>query len=267
MAFVILIAMILNYALNSILGFNQDTFMLITFVVIIVTVFLFFLLSRPLLEPLFESDQNLKKALKETIHELNIPVSTIDMNVKMLQKKIDDEKMLKRLGRIEKANDSLLKLYADMEYSIKKEIEHIEDEIFYLDEVIQNSIEKVEDIKGDIIIESKLPHLELNSDQRGFEKMIDNLLSNALKYNKEHGVVQIEFSDSILSIYNSGVSIDTKNLFYIFDEYFQENPEVSGFGLGLKMVKEFCDKHALKIKIEPLEEGTRVAINLEAICI
>lgn len=261
-AFVLLLTMIANYFLITLFGFSQDTFVFITLGILVLGLVLFFALSKPLLEPLFKSDENLQKALKETIHELNIPVSTIDLNSKMLEKTITDEKSLKRLNRIKKANNSLLKLYEDMEYSIKKEIDRVDSQDFYLKDTFEISLEKIEDIRGDITINTNIENILLHGDEKGFIKTIDNLLSNAIKYNVENGVIDINFKDNILTIYNTGKSIDTKNLFIIFDEYFQENSQSNGFGLGLNMVKEYCDKHHIIINIESKKEGTSFNLDL-----
>ena len=70
---------------------------------------------------------------------------------------------------------------------------------------------------------------------------------------------------NIFSIYNSGEQIDTKNLFIVFDKYFQEDSSKDGFGLGLAMVKEFCDKNKIAINIDTLENGNRFNLNLKNI--
>ena len=265
--FVLLLSLFLNYYLTSIFGFNQNTFLLITISVLIFGLLLYLLLSKSIFEPLFKSDENLQKTVKETLHELNIPISTINLNTQMLEKKITDEKALKRLERIKKASNELLKLYENMEYQIKKEIDKIDITEFSLKEQINNSLEKFADVKRDIKIEVDLKNdVLLKSDINGFEKTIDNLLSNALKYNLEKdGVVKVSFEDTKLVFFNTGKEIDTKNLFIIFEKYFQENSEKEGFGLGLSMVKEFCDKNLISIKIEPTNTGNKFILDLKNI--
>jgi len=261
-AFIVIIVLVLNYYLISIFGFNKETFIGITLFLIIFAITLNFFLAKPLLEPLFKSDENLQKTIKETLHELNIPASTIQANAQMLEKSLKDEKNLKRLNRIKLATNELLKLYNQMEYEIKKEIDKIDKQEFFLHEIINNSMEKFEDIKGNITINSNVKNISLNSDKNGFQKVIDNLLSNAIKYNCENGLVNISLEDNILSIFNTGKSIDTKNLFIVFEQYFQEDSKKSGFGLGLNIVKEFCDKNQIEIKIEPKDNGTVIKLKL-----
>ncbi len=261
--FVLLLSLVLNHFLTSIFGFNQDTFIVITVSVLIFGLGFYLLLSKSIFEPLFKSDENLQKTVKETIHELNIPISTINLNTQMLEKKITDEKALKRLNRIKLASNELLKLYENMEYHIKKEIDKIDITTFNLKQLILKSLTKFEDLKKDIKINVDVENISITSDVNGFEKMLDNLISNALKYNlTQNGIIDIKFKDNNLYIFNTGKEIDTKNLFIIFERYFQEDSSKDGFGLGLNIVKEFCDRNKIAIKIVPSKDGNTFILNL-----
>ena len=228
---------------------------------------LFYILSKPLLDTLFKSDDNLQKNIQQTLHEINIPIATIKMNTQMLEKNLKDEKNLLRLKRITFASNNLLELYENMEYKIKKEIDKIENSIFYLNDIVQKSIKKFEDTKTDIRIIIDIKNLKLYCDSKGFEIVIDNLMSNAIKYNvTTNGIIYIKTKNNNLYIYNTGKEIDTKNLFIIFDKYYQENSIYKGFGLGLYIIKEFCDRHKILIKIKSNKEGNTFIFNLNNIC-
>ena len=264
--FSLIIILYVNYVLISLFGLNQDNFIYIIIPLLVLGLIIFLSFTSSILKPLFTSDDNLQKNLKETIHELNIPVSTIKMNTQLLEKKITDEKSLKRLNRIKQASNNLIKLYEDMEYNIKKEIDKIEKQNCFLDEVIANSINKFDDIKKDTIIRSNVPDIKLLTDTNGFLKVIDNLILNAIKYNtKENPEIDISFNDNVLSIFNKGEKIDTKNLLIIFDRYYQTDPSHEGFGLGLNIVKEFCDKNKIIIKIDTHPNGNTFNLNIKNI--
>ena len=264
--FSLLIILYLNYFFITLFGLNQENFVYVIIPLVIVGLGIFLSFSMSVLKPLFKSDEKLEQSIKETIHELNIPVSTIKMNTQLLQKTITDEKSLKRLERITQASNHLLKLYENMEYNLKKEIDKIDKQEFYLNEIILKSCDKFYDIKKDTKIEVNIPNILVLSDINGFEKTMDNLISNAIKYNiKDNPIVEISYKNSILSIFNTGEQIDTKNLFIVFDKYFQEDSTKDGFGLGLAMVKEFCDKNKIAINIDTLEKGNRFNLNLKNI--
>ena len=264
--FTILLVLFLNYFLIFEIKIIENSL----FFMVLLTLFgsLFFLLiSTKILKPIFQSEENIKNSIKNRLHELNIPTSTIKINLHLLKKDLTDTKSLIRLERIEKANESLSSLYNNMEYEFKKEFENIDLEDFSLFDALNNSLDKFEDIKKDTIIEVFVPkNIVLNSDYNGFIIVLDNLISNAIKYNsKENPYIKISFENSVLSIFNKGVGIDTKNIMLVFDRYFQENSQNIGYGIGLAVVKEFFDKNSIGINIESFEDGNKINLNLKSI--
>ena len=264
--FTILLVLFLNYFLIFEIKIIENSL----FFMVLLTLFgsLFFLLiSTKILKPIFQSEENIKNSIKNRLHELNIPTSTIKINLHLLKKDLTDTKSLIRLERIEKANESLSSLYNNMEYEFKKEFENIDLEDFSLFDALNNSLDKFEDIKKDTIIEVFVPkNIVLNSDYNGFIIVLDNLISNAIKYNsKENPYIKILFENRVLSIFNKGVGIDTKNIMLVFDRYFQENSQNMGYGIGLAVVKEFCDKNSIGINIESFEDGNKINLNLKSI--
>ena len=264
--FTILLVLFLNYFLIFEIKIIENSL----FFMVLLTLFgsLFFLLiSTKILKPIFQSEENIKNSIKNRLHELNIPTSTIKINLHLLKKDLTDSKSLIRLERIEKANDSLSYLYNNMEYELKKEFKNIDLEDFYLLDALKSSLDKFEDIKKDTIIELFVPNnVVLHSDYNGFIIVLDNLISNAIKYNsKENPYIKISFENRVLSIFNKGVGIDTKNIMLVFDRYFQENSQNMGYGIGLAVVKEFCDKNSIGINIESFEDGNKINLNLKSI--
>lgn len=261
-SFLILVTLSLNYILISNFGFNQDVFFPISISLVLIALILYNYLSKSLFEEFFKSDKDMDDILKKTLHELNTPVATIDMNIKMLEKNIQEEKDLKRIQRIKDSCENLLKLYNKTEYEIASKIHTIQKEDFDIVQLIEKSLQKIEDIKQNITIEKDLISEIITSDKYGFEIVIDNLLSNAIKYNNKNGAIKISNKNHILKIKDTGKGIDTKNIFQIYDKYFQVDMEQKGIGLGLSIVKEFCDNNQINIKIDSKENiGTTFFLN------
>ncbi|MFV7790438.1 sensor histidine kinase [Aliarcobacter lanthieri] len=226
---------------------------------------IFFLLSKEILEPIFKSEENIKKTIKNTLHELNIPVSTIKLNLDLLRD-LKEEKYLKRVERIKKANENLIKLYNNMEYELKKELERVDLEEFYLKDALNSSIEKFEEQLEKINLEVNIENPTIYCDYFGFIIVLDNLLSNAIKYNSENNpYIKIEQEGYVLSIYNHGIQILPENIMLVFERYFQENSLNKGYGIGLTVVKEFCDKYKISININSEEQGNTIVLNLKNI--
>ena len=264
--FTVLLTLIIYNFLTVKFGFNQDTFYPITFVLLLFATVFYYLLSKSLLQPLFKSEKEIQNLIKETLHEINTPVATIKMNTKMLQKKEQNPKNLERLERIETSCDNLLNLYNQMEYSLKEKIDSVTVECFDINEIIEKSIEKFKDIKKDIQIIYQPQSLMIETDKNGFERVIDNLISNGIKYNKPNGKINIFVEDNTLKISDTGIGIDTKNLFHVFDKYYQENSLNSGIGLGLNIVKAHCDKYKVDLKIDSTKDvGSIFSLDLKGI--
>ena len=136
-----------------------------------------------------------------------------------------------------------------MEYTIKKEIDKVEIVSFDLKKLVLHCVDKFDDIKKEINIKIDIEPVIITIDKNGFEKTIDNLISNAIKHNIKIKNINIGFKNNILSIADDGEGIQSQNIYNIFDKYFQSNDETDGLGIGLNIVKEFCDKHKIDIKI------------------
>ncbi len=76
------------------------------------------------IEPLREHFNQLEHFSKEILHELNLPINTIMTNTSMLKKNIEDERSLKRFSRIEAACGMLQERYKELDYLIKKQMQH-----------------------------------------------------------------------------------------------------------------------------------------------
>ncbi len=80
-----------------------------------------------------------------------------------------------------------------------------------------------------------------------FEKIVSNLLSNALKYTPEHGIVKmkarVESGELSLEISNSGKGLKTEELQSIFNKFYQADSAQQGYGIGLTLVKELTESH------------------------
>ena len=224
---------------------------------------LYFFLSSSLIEHYKIQEKNLKNLVDETLHELNTPIATINANLKMLKDTTKDEKNLKRLSRIEGASLNLTKLYTSINSSIKDEIQENQKESFDLKKVIENSFDDSKELLQNLIVDINIPNTLIKAEKNGFKKMIDNLLANAIKYNKKQGFIKVYLKNSTLFIEDSGVGIDTKNLFIVFDKSYQENPTTKGYGFGLSIVKSYCDKEKISIKIETKKDiGTTIMLDL-----
>lgn len=258
---------ILILIINNVLVYYFDNFNSIYFIisVIIFCTILYFTFSKIFIDDIFKIDNKLKEKIEKTMHEINTPVATIQINTEILHTKLEDSRNIERLNRIDKSCENLLKLYEDMEYYIKKEIDNIEVNSFELKELIVDCIKKFDDLKDNIKFSMEVEPIFVITDKNGFEIMITNLISNSIKHNNKVTKIDIRLQNNILIFQDDGEGISTKDLYKVFDKYFQSDENSKGFGIGLNTVKEFCDKQKLPININSSSEGTIFNINLKNI--
>ena len=225
-------------------------------------------LNTYVLSAKFKVDENLLHLTKEILHELNIPLSTIQANTKLLQRTLEEnEKGLKRLSRIDDSSKRFKRLYAELVYSIKKEIHTIEKETFDIQRVVEERVSVFKLLNRNSFILS-LSSFKISVDKIGFEKMLDNVLTNAMKYSEKHEPIFITLQDNILSIRDKGIGMDEIELVKIYDRYYQSDNHAYGEGIGLSLVKAYCDDEKIKIRINSNRgEGTTVNFNLNNVII
>ena len=221
-------------------------------------------ISKLAVDPLQEYVKNLQTLSKETLHELNLPISTITTNTQMLQKNLQDEKNSKRAARIESACEMLQQRYNELDYLIRMQTKQEIKEQFFLDELIQNRVQFMQKIYPYINFNLTLSECELFIDKIGFSKVIDNLIDNGVKYSRDSKNIDITIKNNMLLIQDYGIGMDEVQLLAIFDNYYQINSEMKGFGIGLSMVKRFCDENGIKLIFDSMpNSGTTVKLKFK----
>jgi signal transduction histidine kinase len=124
-------------------------------------------------------------------------------------------------------------------------------------------IAESKNLKIDLDVESNLPMVY--ADIGMIEKVIQNILDNAIKFTPEKGKIllklrKVEQNVEVI-ISDSGHGIPEDELPHIFDRYHKikrvKDSDHEGTGLGLAIVKKIVELHDSKIKVESeINEGT-----------
>jgi signal transduction histidine kinase len=246
-------------------GFSENNYLIAAILVLFLAAGWGYIIASHLLAPKAEQDANLSQLSSEILHELNIPLSTIKANTSLLAKRMHDEKSLKRLKRIEASSVRLERLYAELVYSINKEIHPVEKEIFSLKSLLEEHVEVFETFERNRFV-LDIAQIEVKADKIGFEKMIDNLLMNAMKYSDKDAPITLTLSENMLEIADQGIGMDETQLLKVYERYYQVDSQKTGQGIGLALVKSYCDEAKIGIEIKSQKNlGTTVSLNLEQI--
>lgn len=179
---------------------------------------------------------------------------TIKRNAQRLLQLINQ---LLDLSKLENSQVKLDILKTDILYFTKKII------------LLNQSLAKDKNIKvffNEEILSKSLPtkKIDLHFDKEKMQKIITNLISNAIKFTPKEGEIRLSVnalnldkkkkSHIIIEVTNTGSEIPKNKLPYIFDRFYQvENSntsEIEGTGIGLALVKELTELHHGTIKVE-----------------
>jgi signal transduction histidine kinase len=118
----------------------------------------------------------------------------------------------------------------------------------------EKSIKIETDVKNDV---------QVNGDMFLFKQVINNLLSNALKFNHPDGTVKVKLTSNELIIADTGIGISQQDIVHIFNRFYQADTvrNKQGFGLGLALAKRIVELHGWAISVKSIpKKGTTFTI-------
>lgn len=210
-------------------------------------------------------------------HELKTPMTSIRGYSELLQTgMIDDPKVRKQsLDKIQKEVDHMSNLINDILMISRlenKDIEVIQHPV-HLQPIVDDILEslKVEiDKKGIQVTCDLTPQIYLANHQH-MQQLMNNLINNAVKYNKEQGELKIKSyildQDYIIEVSDTGRGISLIDQGRVFERFFRCDPgrdkETGGTGLGLAIVKHIVQYYKGTIHLESeLDKGTTFKVVL-----
>jgi len=213
-----------------------------------------YFLLKLFLKPMRDSLHLLDRFIKDTTHELNTPISAIITNIEMIDiEKLEDEKLQKKLKRIDTGAKTVSNIYQDLTYLALNNKIISQNEDLDLSKIVLNRIEyfkTLADVKKITFIKSINSGVRIFSDEKKISKVIDNLLSNAIKYNKIAGTIEITLENKKLIIKDSGKGIPKDKIPSMFERYARFDKSVGGFGIGLNIVYIISKEYNIDIKIK-----------------
>lgn len=229
----------------------QDVVIILLSITALIFVLSLFFLDRFAL-PFQRINQRLDQFIKDSMHEINTPLSIINVNIDLYHRANPKNKYLQR---IKAATKTLATLYNDMDYLIKNERLAFEYEGIDLSHYLQERIDyfsEVAALKNITIVPRIAENVRIVFNPTQLQRIIDNNLSNAIKYSHEEGQIEVVlegFEDRcVMRFRDNGVGIDNVNR--IFERYYRENRDKGGFGIGLNIVKSIIDKAGIELAID-----------------
>ena len=212
-----------------------------------------------LADELTKSNKELKKTNEEldrfvysASHDMRSPLTTLQglINVAKIAKNVDEYPMFFDLmtRRIQDM-DGFIREVTDYSRNTRLEISNTHVNLIALIKELQEAFSFLANEVGLTFKIDIDPNLTLFIDLRRFKVVLNNLISNAIKYsdqNKEQRFIKlsakIENKICLISIKDNGVGIDQKYQAKIFNMFYRASEESTGSGLGLYIVKETVNR-------------------------
>ncbi|KIM10898.1 MAG: hypothetical protein KU38_06820 [Sulfurovum sp. FS08-3] len=239
----------------------------IALVVVIVIVLLAtsIFLAKLILKPLRDNLKLLNQFIRDTTHELNTPVATILTNIELLKALPIEPKVQTKIDRIKIGALSISNIYDDLVFLLLHHQTSVQNENLLLSGIIKERLGYF-----DILFRAKSlrvvyePHneFEVNMDRKKLIRLIDNILSNAIKYTQVATTITISLHNNRLSIADEGGGMTQEEIGKIFERYTRFNTSQGGFGLGYNIIYNIAKEYNIAITIDSkVGEGTCVILD------
>ena len=223
-------------------------------------------------------DNMRKEFVADVSHELKTPITSImGYSDTLLECEYDEETRKKFLTVISSEARRMAKLVTDLltlsRYDNKKVTQEVTS--FELGELVKKCQEKLRfeiEKKGhnvECFVTASVP--PVIADKYGIERVILNILSNAIKYTPDNGTIKVYvgfvYNDAYIKVIDNGIGIPESDLTRIFERFYRvdkaRSRELGGTGLGLSIAKEILDKNKGSIDIKSkVGKGTEVVIRI-----
>ncbi len=228
-----------------------------------------------------KSMETLRRELVGNVsHDLRTPLAVIHGYVETLmikQKSLNEDEREKYLKIILASTEKLRKLVNELFELSKLEARQVKPnrEPFFIEELIQDICKKFELLAHEKSIQLKAETTSRQSlvygDVGMIERVLQNLIDNALKFTPEGGVIRVEVDNEddnvVIKVSDTGQGIPEDQIPYIFDRYHIGDKRISldqnNTGLGLAIVKKILEIHNSTIELKSrLDRGTTFSFQL-----
>lgn len=200
--------------------------------------------------------------LSSISHDIRAPLSMIRFVIGTLKHEFPDmdPHQIDHLNKISRASDQLgrminavletSRLEANL-LSLKRE----KVSLLELVETVTSSLAWRASDRHELVIEVP-DELSINADVSQIERVLSNLVDNALKYSPNGGEVTVrawsEDGGIFIAISDQGVGIEEASLSQVFERYYRTNdaPEGTGYGLGLYICKRIIEAHGGAVRAD-----------------
>ncbi len=220
----------------------------IQILLLLIFAYISYRLANNALKPLQESISTLDKFAKDLIHDLNTPVTAIKLNLKLLEK-IPSIKENNAFTRLNKSVITISELHENLTILLQEETFQMQ--VINVFDLVEDVVQIQNTIYPNIDFKIESSNFKAKINPHAMKQILQNIISNACKYNSQNGYVKIYAKDSSLYIQDSGKGIKEP------DKIFERSYSAEhSSGIGLDIVKRLSYAMNIEIDVSSSEKGS-----------
>ncbi len=234
-----------------------------TLIIGISALFLFFLIIGIILAVMMckvmktqmTEEQKRVEVTNALAHDIKTPLFIISGYAQNLKENVNTDKREHYCDRIIERTDEVNELVHKMlDFSNPEvSVQSLDFSSFMLKDITNEVLNNFDELKNsrNIILSTNDTH-EIYADKEQIERVIRNLLDNALRYSDEDTDITIDINEKSFSISNVCSNISSEDVKHLTEPYYrvEKNRNTKGNGLGLSIVKSILDVHGYKLDIK-----------------
>ena len=232
------------------------------------------LLICRMLQPVQASFDRQKQFVWDASHEFKTPLAVISANAELLSRQVGPNEYLGYIQSEVKRTDNLVQGLLTLARMDKGTVT-AEMKRFDLSQALLGVALPFEStvFEAGRTLETDVPEgVFIRGDEAMLQQLVLILLSNALKYSNEGGLIRLSLMQkgrgAVITVYNTGAGIAPENLEKIFDRFYREdlshNSAVAGNGLGLAIARTIAEAHKGHIRAESEQGNSAIVVGQRA---
>jgi signal transduction histidine kinase len=222
-------------------------------------------------DELVKANAELDRFVYSASHDLRAPIASLLGLITVARAEKDVESILQLLNLQERSLHKLDNFIQDIvSYSRNNRVE-VEVAPVDFQSIIEGILEQLQHMDDLARIERKIsipPDLKFSSDAKRISIILNNLISNAIKYSdtrKSNSIVEVSVAKKAngvtIGVRDNGEGISNEHLPRIFEMFFRATSRSSGSGIGLYIVSEIVNKMHGEIEVKSVRgEGSQFLI-------
>jgi len=205
-------------------------------------------LAKNAIKPMEESIELLDTFAKDLIHDLNTPVTSIKLNLTLLEQRPQLQGDQRILQRLRKSAHTISELHRNLKVLLEEKT--FQTKRTDLCEIVREVVEVQKPLYEHLSFSVECRDFYKTINPNAMKQLLQNIVSNACRYNRPGGYVKIYTRGRALVVEDSGIGIENPER--IFDRDYSES---GSSGLGLNIVKRLALAMQISIEVQQNEKG------------